>query len=107
MVKQDDLNLWLTAEDVKTGDLIEFIDEGKYEEIVLQDGTKRVFNIGVKLANKETRIWTPNRTSRRTISRILGDNTKQWVGEKWPLVIQDQKVGKNMKKVIYAAEDRK
>lgn len=107
VVKQDDLNIWLTAEDVKTGDEIEFIDEGKYAEIQVQDGTKRVFNITVKLKNKETRVWTPNTTSRRTISRTLGDDTKAWIGEKWPLVIRDQMVGNSMKKVIYAAEDRK
>lgn len=101
MVKQDDLDLFLTPEDVGSEAKVTFADPGSYVMIKLQDGDKRVFRIGVELASGEVRLWTPNKTSRRTISRYFGDDTEEWVGKSVVLYTTEQMVGPNKKQVIY------
>lgn len=101
MVKQDDLNLFLSPEDVGSEAQVKFADPGGYVEIQLQDGNKRVFRIGVELASGELRLWTPNKTSRRAITRAFGDDTEEWVGKSVVLYTTEQMVGINKKQVIY------
>lgn len=104
MVKQDDLDLFLTPEDVGSEAQVKFVDEGEYRDIDTAEGSKRVFTITVKLADKEERSWTMNKTSRRKISRTFGDDTKKWVGKSVKLYTTEQMVGKNTKQVIYVRE---
>lgn len=104
MVQQDDLDMWLTAEDIGEEAIITFFDEGKYENIDVTDGVKRVFQITVTLPSGEQRLWTMNRTSRRKIARELGEDSVQWVGRKVKLYTALQNVFGKDKQVIYVRE---
>lgn len=104
MVQQDDLDMWLTAEDLAQEEIVTFADEGRYEDIEIPTGTKRVFNITITLPSGEQRTWTMNKTSRRKISRELGADTVKWIGRQVKLYVAHQKIGEKDIKAIYVRE---
>lgn len=99
-----DLEAWLKAEDVDPEAELEFIDGGGHGEIPGKDGVAptKVFEIGVKFKNGETRKWTMNMTSQRAVATTYGTNSDKWVGKKVVVFVTDQNVRGTMKKVIYA-----
>ncbi len=94
---------WLKPEDVGEGITVEVLDEGEMLDLKDKDNKAfTTFNISVKLENKEERVWSPNRTSQRTIGQVWGLDTKKWIGKKVALYMVKQNVKGNMKDVIYA-----
>ena len=104
---------YLKAEEVKTGDLIKFIDEGKetvstkftYPEFTLAGKPhpfagqfKKQFEITVSLGNGEERIFTMNKTSFSNVANKLGYETSDWIGKIATVTIAPTPNGK---KAIY------
>ncbi len=101
MVKQDDLHRFLSADDVEKGKKVTFLDEGRYvspEETGFKD---KVFEITTELPNKEQRVWTMNKTSRRMVAEKHGDDSKNWVGKQADLETTEVDVKGKKKKAIF------
>lgn len=101
-----DLDMWLTAEDIDKNSKVVFIDEGKVIKMGEEGNTfdNDQFQITVECA-KERRIWTVNKTSQRTLAKRWGSDTKNWLGKTCNVMVTDQKVGKEMRRVLYVAEE--
>jgi len=87
---------YLKIDEVKTGDLIKFIDEGEevestkyfYPEVTLTGAPhplagkpRKQFEIGITLANGEKRTLTINKTSYTAIGDKIGYDTKDWINK--------------------------
>lgn len=104
---------YLKADDVKTGDLIKFTNEGKetlstkytYPEVTMSGKPhpmagqfKKQFEIEVSLGNGEGRTLTLNKTSYTAVGDKLGYETSAWVGQIAKITIAPTPNGK---KAIY------
>ena len=101
MVKQEDLSLWLTGEELEGDTELVFLDEGGYREMETADGVKRVFELTVTLPNGTERQWTMNKTCRRIVARAYGEDSKSWIGKKVLVHTIEKDVFGHVKKVIY------
>lgn len=99
-----DVDLWLTAEDIEPEAEITIADVGEQKELPVGEGEepKKVFEIGIVLANGEKRKWTMNKTSQRAIAKSYSTKTENWVDKKVTVFVSEQNVSGTMKKVIYA-----
>jgi len=92
---------YLSAENSEQGDIIEFKDEGKYEEIKSQEGkVKRVINFLVN-NGKYDLIYTPSNTALKELMKVWGRETKKWINKKFQVKIADTIVFGKPKKVIF------
>jgi len=66
---------------------------------------KEMFQIPVTV-NGEPRLWSVNKTSQRILVSLLGQNSDTWKGKKVKVYTISQKVGSDMKNVIYAKGER-
>lgn len=80
----------------------EFADEGVVRPIADTGFKKPAFEIGVKLKDGDVYRWTMNMTSQRTMAAAYGKEAKNWIGKGVLWEVERQKVGKDMKDVIYA-----
>lgn len=92
---------WLRPDDVKDGDTVTIIDDGRFRSAGDTPFGREVFEIGVRLPNGEVKIMTMNRTTQRRCAEAWGDETRNWVGKKLKIELKDQNVRGVMKRVIY------
>lgn len=92
---------FLTPDDVKTGDVIEIVDEGTFVPASESRFGRPVFQIRVRLPSGEEKIWTVNKTTLRELSRAYGDETKNWVGKKVGVEVVTMNVRGVMRNVIF------
>ena len=90
-----DLSDYLKTADLKTDDIITFVDAGeicKVDFSKTKDGTdmKKVFQITVKLPDAREKIATINKTSQKTLSEKYGQDTSKWVGKLAKVVFVEQ-----------------
>ncbi|NHV97970.1 MAG: hypothetical protein HA494_09365 [Thaumarchaeota archaeon] len=100
MVKLQDLEEYLTPEDVKD-DVVTFLDEGVYKKAEETPFGRPVFQISVKLPDGRVKIATLNRTSRKELAKAYGEDTKNWVGREARVTKVKQNVRGELKDVIY------
>lgn len=82
---------------IRDGDIITFLDEGRY-----RDGEYgRYLEINVRLPNGEEKKLTPNNTSVANMVELYGDDTVEWIGEDARVNLVKQMVSKEMKTVLY------
>jgi hypothetical protein len=93
---------YLHAEHVKTGDLIKIT--GKARLISAEDSNfeRSYLEIPVQLPNGKSKIWTPNKTTLRSLAKGFGDDADKWVGKYAKAAITKQNVRGEMKLVLYA-----
>ncbi len=58
----------------------------------------------IQLADKTIIDWMSNRTSQRTIISQKGTRLNDWIGFKGKFYVENQKVGKEKRNVIYVEE---
>ncbi|HUW43536.1 MAG TPA: hypothetical protein VMV95_01065 [Bacillota bacterium] len=87
-------------QDVKTGDLITFLDEGKYNTLP-QDPDREVLTFKVETPSGEEKSISINKTSQIELIKAWTDESSKWVGKKATVKIVNQKVFKEFKDVIY------
>jgi len=92
---------FLKAENMKGGEIIEILDDGSVEEINTPEGkTKTVLNFQVKLGDHEM-TFTPNRANGMAFIDAWGENTEQWIGKRFKVVLVDTLVfGKKRKSIV-------
>lgn len=103
------LSSWLKADDfgsMSEMDVV-FLDEGHYGEFKdpKTGAVSETFEVLVGFGGQdapEKKSWTMNYTSQRTVSDVLGLDTKLWVGKLFRLELVKQNVHGTMKSVIYA-----
>ena len=101
MVRIPRLNEFLRPEHLQGGDVLEIVNEGEYRSAEETPFGRAVFQIGVRLPNGDTKIWTVNRTTLRRLAEAWGDETEHWVGKKVKVKLVEQNVRGELKKVIY------
>jgi len=87
-------------QDVKTGDLITFLDEGKYNTLP-QDPDREVLTFKVETPSGEEKLISINKTSQIELIKAWGDESSDWKDKKVKVKIVNQKVFKEFKDVIY------
>lgn len=87
-------------QDVKTGDIIEFLDAGKYNTLP-SDPSKEVLTFKIKLPSGEEKSISINKTSQNELSKAWTDESNKWVGQKARVDIVRQQVYDKQKDVIY------
>ena len=98
------LSRYLTAQEVRTGDLLTIANPGDIVEFDdrRNPGKKiKKLSIGLILPNGKEKILTLNDTSRRTLEKEWGMNSDTWVGKTASVSVGKQNVGGTMKDVIY------
>lgn len=85
------------GEEIKDGDIVEFIDEGKIIEG--QYGEQYVF--GIRLPNGEIRNVGVNLTSRNKLIDAYGVETKEWIGKKARVWLNRESVQGRFRLVLY------
>ncbi len=90
----------IAGKDVKTGDLITFVDEGKYNTLP-QDPDREVLTFRVKIPSGEEKSISINKTSQIELEKGWTDESSKWVGKQAKVKIVNQKVFKEFKDVIY------
>jgi len=101
MVKISDLDEYLHADAVEDGDIIEIT--GKARRITEEESAfgRAYLEMSIKLPSGESKIWTPNKTSLRSLAKSFGDDADHWIGKKVKINIAHQNVRGEMKDVIY------
>lgn len=90
----------IAGQDVKDGDLITFLDEGKYNTLP-QDPTREVLTFKVKVPSGDEKSLSVNKTSQIELIKAWTDDSKKWIGKQAKVEIVNQKVFQKMKEVIY------
>ena len=106
MPNVNDLNEFISPEDVIDGDIITFVDPGEIKKVDFspkKDGSNErlVLQITIELPDGKEKRMTMNKTSQRAIAAKYSPNSEQWVGKKAKIVLVRQNVGGNLKPVIY------
>ena len=93
---------YLNAEDIQGLKVKQAVikTEPKYVEKDFGRGIKKNMEMGVELSNKESKIYTMNKTTERRFIEAEGDETKQWIGSTIKFKTNEQMVGKKMRWVI-------
>ncbi len=102
----NDLNTFITPQDVKTGDVLIFTNAGEFVEMdysLAKDGSdiSTVLQIEVELPNGKKKLISPNKTSRNEISTLYGVNTEDWVNKSVEVELVKQNVMGKLRDVIY------
>ena len=95
---------YLNGENVKANEIIEIAGEGTVQSIDDKQHpgqTKQVLNVPV-ISKGEKKVWTPNKKSGRALTKVWGDETKNWIGKKFAVNLIKQNVFGEVKDVIYA-----
>jgi hypothetical protein len=77
---------YLNADNCKTGDVVEFLDEGVKSVIKRANGEKEVYNFRVKCNSKEI-IFTPSGKTLKQFVDAWGKESKNWVSKKFSVKI--------------------
>lgn len=96
---------FLSAEDLQRagGPLVAISGEAMVTESVDSKGeTYHRLEIPVTLKNGETRKYSANATSARSIAQAFGPETKKWNGKMLSIQVVKQKVGRDFRDVLYA-----
>ena len=95
-----DLGGFLKATDVKSGDLIKILDEGKLVESKsfkdLEGNPKMNYNFRVSLENGAEKTLTINKTSLRMLADKYTNDTKTWIGKLAKVNLGSTSQGKKM-----------
>lgn len=100
-MKISDLEEYLHADAVKSGDVIEIIEKARYVSAEEATYGRSYLEISVKLPNGNTKIWTPNKTTLKKLAKVFGDDTDNWIGKPVKLIVIKQNVRGEMRDVIY------
>ena len=85
------------GEDLRDGDIIQILDEGK--EVEGDFGTRLVFQ--VRLTNGESKNLNFNRTSQNYLIDSYGEETTAWKGREIKVWIVKQMVSGKMRNIAY------
>ena len=82
----NDLSEFLKKDDIKTGDILTFVNEGEIKDVDFSQakdgsGVKKVFQIKVQLPDGREKIATINKTSQESLGSAWGKITSEWVNK--------------------------
>ncbi len=102
----NDLNDYITPQDVRDGDVITFEDAGEIVEVdysLAKDGSdiKSALQIHVKLPDGKVKLISPNKTSRTSLSEAYTPMSENWIGKSAKVCLVKQNVRGTLKQVIY------
>ena len=92
---------FLTADDVRDGDVLEIVDEGRFISAEESPFGRNVFQITVRLPDGAEKTWNVNNTTLRTLAQAFGDDTVNWRGRKVRVEVREQVVRGVPRRVIY------
>jgi len=97
---------WLRASDVKNGDTIAIVSEGRYlraEDVPFDlQGRDQIFEIDVMLPPDARFIpWFMNSTTQNRCVEAWGKETKNWIDKRVRVELKEQNVRGQMQTVIY------
>ena len=96
---------YLRAGDVKDGDVVEIISEGRIRPAEESRFGRESFEIDVRLSDGSEKVWTVNKTTLQNLAEVYGDETKNWVGRKVYLAVRTREMRNEPRKVILGFPD--
>jgi hypothetical protein len=95
---------FLKLEDVTTGDLIKFLNEGEWIESkrfkYTNGNPKQQLQFNIELGSGEKRVFSLNKINREKLIELWGNDSKNWIGKYAQIVIKEAEVAGEMKEVI-------
>lgn len=101
MVKQKDIDEWLKPIDVQTGNIVTIVTEGSYEPPSERTFGRETFQIRIRLPDGRTKRTTMNKTSRRALAKVYGDESRQWVDREAMVRKEKQNMNGELRDCVY------
>lgn len=92
---------FLGSGDVKTGDVVEILDEGVFRPSNETPFGRPAFQVKVRIPSGEEKIWTMNKTTRDRLIQAWGDETKNWIGRRVRVELVNMNVRGTFRTVIF------
>ena len=92
---------FLNSTMVQEGDVVVLLDEGVFRGPEETGLTRTVFHINVELPDRRTKIWGMNKTTRRKLAKVWGDDSANWVGKRVKITVTTQNVMGEMRDVLW------
>lgn len=92
---------FLKSTDVNDGEILEIAEIPRIRPAEESKFGKMSLHIPVKLPDGSIRIYQPNKTTIGEFVKAWGKDMKAWVGKKFTIEIQKQRVSGQLKEVIY------
>ena len=81
MVRTSDVSNYISASDLRKGDIVKFLDEGQIVDDKFNKGQQKIV-IKVSLNGEPPKLMSPNATIRNHLKKCWGDDIANWVGKR-------------------------
>jgi hypothetical protein len=92
---------FLKSIDINDGEILEIAEIPRVRPAEESKFGKMVLHVLVKLPDGSLRTYQPNKTTIGEFVKAWGKDMKEWVGKKFEVEIQKQRVSGQLKEVIY------
>ena len=92
---------------IVSGDQLVFMDEGVIRESKFKDNSgnlKSELVLTVQIIGREKEgdfLWTPNKTSIKEVQKQFGKDSKEWIGKRVNLLVQETRTPSGMKQGVF------
>lgn len=102
MPKMSDHDEYLNSAMVANGDIVVMLNEGEFIEPSEGSAiTRTIFQINVKIPDGRLKIWTMNKTTRKNLAKVYGDDSANWVNKKVELKVTTQSVRGELRDILW------
>jgi hypothetical protein len=92
---------FLKPKDINDGEVLEVVETPKIRPAEESKFGKMALHILVKLPDNSEKIYQPNKTTISEFVKAWGKDYRNWVGKKFSVEIQKERVSGQLKEVIY------
>jgi hypothetical protein len=92
---------FLRSKDINDGEVLEIIETPKIRPAEESKFGKMALHILVKLPDNSEKVYQPNKTTIAEFVKAWGRDYRNWVGKKFKVEIQKERVSGQLKEVIY------
>ena len=91
---------------IKNGDIVKLLDEGKYETKEIGGERKKLLKFDMELADGSGKIYTMNKTTQQNLIEAWGQDSKEWIGKELKAWVKQQmSFGKEIDVLILTPKD--
>lgn len=91
----------IPKQDVVNDEMVKIVSEGIEEEKEYKGKKEKRITLDVELISGETKKLTLNKTSKKNLIKVLGEETNDWINKMVRVNIVPTNIGGEIKDVIY------